>query len=153
MKTSTRSPRTNVERTDVSIAVVALFALRRPPPLLEISPSDPHTRARADMAALFDHVTRGTNASTARASTAAHARSNAVAEDERGVVYVLNVEGEIRSTLSRDVVRFANDASFDARALAVVKHAPRYDRAFEAESLAVSPTPTCVPFERSLRSV
>ena len=140
MKTSTRSPRTNVERTDVSIAVVALFALRRPPPLLEISPSDPHTRARADMAALFDHVTRGANASTARASTAAHARSNAVAEDERGVVYVLNVEGEIRSTLSRDVVRFANDASFDARALAVVKHAPRYDRAFEAESLAVSPS-------------
>ena len=92
------------------------------------------------MAALFDHVTRGADASTARASTAAHARSNAVAEDERGVVYVLNVEGEIRSTLSRDVVRFANDASFDARALAVVKHAPRYDRAFEAESLAVSPS-------------
>lgn len=92
------------------------------------------------MAALFDHITRGANASTARASTAAHARSNAVAEDERGVVYVLNVEGEIRSTLSRDVVRFANDASFDARALSVVKHAPRYDGAFEAESLAVSPS-------------
>lgn len=108
--------------------------------VLEISQSHPHTRARVAMAALFDHVTRGANASTARASTAAHARSNAVAEDERGVVYVLNVEGEIRSTLSRDVVRFANDASFDARALAVVKHAPRYDGAFEAESLAVSPS-------------
>ena len=58
------------------------------------------------MAALFDHVTRGANASTARASTAAHARSNAVAEDERGVVYVLNVEGE--------TVQLSLETSFDS---------------------------------------
>ena len=133
MKTSTRSPRTNVERTDVSIAVVALKPPASAAPLE--SPHLIHTRARRHGRA-FDHVTRGANASTARASTAAHARSNAVAEDERGVVYILNVEGNC-STLSRRSIR---QRCLVRRALAVVKHAPRYDRAFEAESLAVSPS-------------
>lgn len=91
------------------------------------------------MSNLFDHITRASVASSS-ATTVAHPGFDVVAEDERGVVYVLNVQGEIRSALSRDVVRYANDASGGSLDLEVVKHTPKYGRPFDAEQIAVSPS-------------
>ena len=93
------------------------------------------------MSALFDHVERASKPTDVASSRPVNARFACACEDERGSFYVLNHRGEIRSTLSRDVVRYAVDldANDGARAR-VVKHVPAYGKPFDAERVSVSPS-------------
>lgn len=102
------------------------------------------------MPALFDHVARGGAGDTENASASTLSRRSVVCEDERGVVYVLNARGEIRSALSRDVVRYAHDPSFSGEDVTVTRHVLTYDRAIFAERACVSASGrhACVSGER-----
>ena len=93
------------------------------------------------MSALFDHLERASKPTDVASSRPVNARFACACEDERGSFYVLNHRGEIRSTLSRDVVRYAVDldANDGARAR-VVKHVPAYGKPFDAERVSVSPS-------------
>jgi nuclear pore complex protein Nup88 len=97
---------------------------------------------------LFDHVA----VDDARSSRAhqrvddiesAMSRTNAVSEDERGVVYVVNARGEIRSTPSRDVVSYARDVDASTIAsgcLPATRYLPQYAPTFVAEHVCASPS-------------
>lgn len=107
-----------------------------------------HASSSSTPPSLFDHVVvDARSSSTARCDVddieRAMSRTNAVSEDERGVVYVVNARGEIRSTPSRDVVSYARDVDVSTIAeggLRATRYSPQYAPSFVAEHVCASPS-------------